>query len=286
MPGEVKRIQTRHGTVSVIDTMGDGFPIVFLHGSGFSKRVFKSQFEGRLRKRFRLVGIDLLGHGESEDAADPERAYTISGFAEAVADVLANLGISRTVVFGWSLGGHVGIELLGTTHLVAGLALAGCAPLGKGVIATLRGMHLSSEALLVKKSVLSSKNAQRLTAFCVGDAAAEHYVADMRRADERFRPILAKSLLSGPGVNQKRVVEAAEEPIAMINGSDDPVVRKTYIAGMRYKSLWGGVCHFVPDAGHAVFADQPQAFDAMLMDFTRSVAVAEARSAQQIRRSA
>lgn len=51
---------------------GRGGPaIVLCHGNSSSHRTFEQQLRGELGRRFRLVAIDLPGHGESARARDP-----------------------------------------------------------------------------------------------------------------------------------------------------------------------------------------------------------------------
>ena len=99
------RIRTEQADISVADTGGEGLPLLMLHGSGASKDVFAHQIQSSLAERFRLVAMDLPGHGDSTDARDPAKGYSITGFADTVAEVLNSLGIQRAAIYGWSLGG-------------------------------------------------------------------------------------------------------------------------------------------------------------------------------------
>ena len=62
---------TPNGALAVHQSEGIGAPIVLLHGNSSSARAFSRQLEGPLGRRRRLVAIDLLGHGQSENASDP-----------------------------------------------------------------------------------------------------------------------------------------------------------------------------------------------------------------------
>ena len=85
--------------------------LLLLHGSGASRKVFGRQFDSELAERYRLIALDLPGHGASGDAESPAE-YGVDGLARTVAEVLEHKGIEHPVVMGWSLGGHVGIELM------------------------------------------------------------------------------------------------------------------------------------------------------------------------------
>jgi pimeloyl-ACP methyl ester carboxylesterase len=95
-------VKTGHADIAVAETTGKGLPVVFIHGNSGSKEAFRKQFESDMGNVYRMVAIDLPGHGASSDAFEPERTYSLPGYADAVVEVLANMGIDRAVVCGWS----------------------------------------------------------------------------------------------------------------------------------------------------------------------------------------
>src|SRR5882724_12589456 len=111
MPNEFT-LQTPAAQIHVTDTGGGSPPLLMIHGTGSTRLAFRKQFESELADRFRLVAPDLPGHGQSGDAAVPERDYTLTGLTRSVEAVIDQLGLRSVIVYGWSLGGHIGIELL------------------------------------------------------------------------------------------------------------------------------------------------------------------------------
>ena len=104
-------LATSHGSIAVEETGHGGFPILLIHGNSSCRGVFRNQMEGPLAKNHRLIAFDLPGHGQSSDAPDPSRSYTRPGFADAAIEFLGMLGVVDVVVFGWSLGGHIALEM-------------------------------------------------------------------------------------------------------------------------------------------------------------------------------
>lgn len=98
----------------------DGDPaIVLLHALLFDGGMWRGQVEP-LSDLGRVVVIDGPGHGRSETMG----AFTLEEHADAVADVLEELGISSAVFVGLSWGGMVAMRIaLQHPKLVAGLAL-------------------------------------------------------------------------------------------------------------------------------------------------------------------
>ncbi|MEC9395333.1 MAG: alpha/beta hydrolase [Actinomycetota bacterium] len=89
---------------------GDGPPVVLLHPNGFCAGVF-DPIARRLVDRYRVVGVDLRGHGASDDVVDE----MLLGNDVLGLDVLAvadALGLDRFAVAGVSSGGAVGIEVV------------------------------------------------------------------------------------------------------------------------------------------------------------------------------
>jgi pimeloyl-ACP methyl ester carboxylesterase len=86
---------------------GHGEPLVLIHGLGGSGADWAFQV-AVLEKRFRVIIPDLPGSGHS---APPRDEYTIAGFAATVWSLLDHLGVSRTNIIGFSMGGAVALEM-------------------------------------------------------------------------------------------------------------------------------------------------------------------------------
>lgn len=82
--------------------IGEGDPIVFLHGWPLNHRMFEYQFQDLLEEGFRCIGIDLRGYGES---AKPYGDYSYDRFADDVRAVLDELDIEGATLAGFSMGG-------------------------------------------------------------------------------------------------------------------------------------------------------------------------------------
>jgi pimeloyl-ACP methyl ester carboxylesterase len=265
-----KRIQTRHGRIRVSDTEGSGTPILFLHGWGTCRKVFERQCRPGLIEKTRIIALDLPGHGESDDAADPDSAYTMTGLVDAIDDVLAELDIDRFAVFGWSLGGHLAMEMLARNGSVSGVLAAGAPPVSPGLIGMLRGFHPSFDLLLAAKARWSGRDAARFERLCFGHSGTPELRGAISRADGSLRAIFLQSLMRGEGHDQRRTVQNAAVPVYLVNGADDPFIRLNYMEGFRSE----GRDHYVDvieGAGHAVFRERPEPFNAILDRFIDSV---------------
>jgi len=272
MPTSETIYATSSANVSVMDTGGNGYPVLFLHGSGSSKDIFAKQFVSSLAVNNRLIAVDLPGHGRSDDAKDPATAYTIQGLAETISEVLEALGLREAAVLGWSLGGHIGIELLSSNPVVSGLMIVGAPPVSPGPFGMLRAFQTNWDLLLASKEVFSERDARRFHDLCFGGRGTAEQLANIQRADGRVRPTVVRSMMNGGGCDQRRTVERASVPVAVVNGAGEPFSRLSYVAGLDYGNLWTNHCHVIADAGHAVFWDQPDQFNALLGRFVEDIA--------------
>src|SRR4051812_47425558 len=86
---------------------GERIPIVFLHGVGSDKSVWRPQLEHFGEER-RAIAFDYPGYGESDAAAEDT---TRDDYAAAILAAMTALGIERAHICGLSLGGVVAIAL-------------------------------------------------------------------------------------------------------------------------------------------------------------------------------
>ena len=87
------------------DRIGEGPPLVLLHGIGMSRTMWRPVVPLLARER-EVIAVDMPGFGES-----PPGPHTLSGLADTVAAFAASLGIDRPHVAGNSLGGGVALTL-------------------------------------------------------------------------------------------------------------------------------------------------------------------------------
>ena len=80
-----------------------GLPIVFLHAFPLNRTMWAAQ-EHALSSQFRIITIDLRGHGESDA---PLWRYTLEQSADDVSALLDHLAIQQALFVGLSMGGYI-----------------------------------------------------------------------------------------------------------------------------------------------------------------------------------
>jgi 3-oxoadipate enol-lactonase len=98
----------------------DGAPVLVLAGSlGSTVEMWRPQLPA-LTERFRVVRVDLRGHGGSAATPGP---YRVAELADDVCALLDHLGLRRVDWCGLSLGAMVGMHLASETDRIGRLAL-------------------------------------------------------------------------------------------------------------------------------------------------------------------
>jgi 3-oxoadipate enol-lactonase len=82
---------------------GTGLPIIFLHAFPLNRTMWAKQEEA-LSSQFRVITIDLRGHGESDA---PLWHYSLDQAADDVRGLLDYLSIRQAVFVGLSMGGYI-----------------------------------------------------------------------------------------------------------------------------------------------------------------------------------
>lgn len=263
------RIETSHATIAVSDTDAGGPPILMIHGNSSCRQVFRNQLEGAIGRDYRVLAMDLPGHGESSDAFDPERTYWMPGYADTAIEVMKALSIPSYAVLGWSLGGHIGIEMLARTDAVNKLMISGSPPIDRTMASVGAGFRPSPHMHLAGQRDFTEQNASDYAHSTCGDNAPfEPFLLDaVVRTDGRARALMFSRILDEAACNQQTVATTTEVPLAIVNGEEDVFINNPFIADLTYRNLWENTVHRLPGVGHAPFWEVPEVFDVYLRRF-------------------
>jgi pimeloyl-ACP methyl ester carboxylesterase len=100
----LKTILYKNTKISYSDS-GIGNTIVLLHGFLENKKMWL-EYSNLFSQKYRVVAIDLLGHGESDCLG---YVHKMEDNAGAVNEVLEHLNIEKATIIGHSMGGYVGL---------------------------------------------------------------------------------------------------------------------------------------------------------------------------------
>ncbi len=107
MAASVNAVARVNGIELGYEVFGEGEPLVLLHGGFGSVEMFGPNVELLAAGR-RVIGVDLQSHGRSPAADRPMRFETM---ADDIAALIRSLGLARSAIMGFSLGGAVGLRM-------------------------------------------------------------------------------------------------------------------------------------------------------------------------------
>jgi pimeloyl-ACP methyl ester carboxylesterase len=145
---------------------------VLVHGLLFSQRMHRPLAQHLAGRGHRVVTLDLLGHGASDQPPDMWR-YSMSFFAEQVVALLDHLEVDQAVIGGTSLGANVTLEV------------AAAAP------DRVRGMIVEMPVLDHALVGCALAFTPLMVAFTAGEPLARAFANAMRLIPRRRLPLLA-----------------------------------------------------------------------------------------------
>ncbi len=253
----------------------DAPPIVLVHGWAQSGAVFSAQFGSSLAERFRLVAVDLRGHGESEvpDAAyDDPAQWDSAQWADDIRAVLGYVG-RPAVLLGWSYGGLVITDYLRVFGEagVAGLVYVGAiTELGRGR----RGNRVGSAMRDALPDVLSEDAevaARAMREFVTGMSASKlvsrpNALATALLDDALRVPARVRAALFRRDVRSADVLASVTVPTLVMHGDADAVVD---IDSGRFtaETVPGARLRVFEGVGHLPFLERQAEFDEVLGAF-------------------
>ncbi|WP_413248003.1 alpha/beta fold hydrolase [Sinomonas flava] len=204
------------GTAISYDAAGEGPAVVLLHGSALSRAIWRGLGYIRALEGFRVVRVDLRGHGRS-DKPDEAGAYRMSRHVGDVLAVLDAERIERAHVVGYSLGSRVAFSL------------AAAAPARVSSLTVLGGTYRPQRGEVAKvffPGYLEALQTGRIEAFVDGfESAGKALDPSTRQAFLANDPAALAACFTGteddPGLPEAVVAQLAV-PALLMAGTRDP----------------------------------------------------------------
>lgn len=259
--------------IAYYDSQTQGPAVVFVHGNSCAGRTFVHQFESSLADRYRMVVLDLPGHGQSAPARDPATEYALPGFADTLIAFARALSIEDAVFVGWSLGGHIVLEAVVQLPRARGFVIYGCPPVG--FPAAIDEAYLPHPA--IGYGFAESVSDGAISAYGRGmlrpnaSLLPSSFVEDFKQTDPRVRSGLAASVAAGTYADERTIVAALQKPLAVLHGAEEQLINLTYLQACPMPTLWRNKVHVIPKAGHAIHWENPDLFNATLTAFVEQI---------------
>lgn len=221
-------------------------PIVFIHGSGDSARIWRLQLE-QLHNDRQVYAIDLPGHGERPDTLPVEA--TVLDYARAVRGIIQDeLHLDRAIIAGHSLGGAIALAMaLEYASELEGLILIGT------------GARLRVHPSLLEAARERPEEARRqLGEMAVTPAHVSTILQTIIHEQVPPGPhILYRDLAACDVFDVMARLGEISLPTLIICGADDRLTPVKY-SQFLHEHVPGSTLRIIPGAGHYVMREQPE----------------------------
>jgi pimeloyl-ACP methyl ester carboxylesterase len=257
----------------VVDSGNRGArPILFIHGFSQSWLSWRHQLCSDLASDYRLVAMDLRGHGQSEKPPEGYADRTL--WAEDIAAVMRELELEQPVLCGWSYGSIVvldyirqhGEDALGGIVVVDGITKLG----SEAALAVLTPELLSLVPGLFAANVEESVGSlTALLRLCFAQEPSPEDLFLMLGYNLAVPPSVRQALFSRSFDNDD-LLPTIRKPVLVVHGAEDAVVKPSIVEQHKAQMAHAQV-RVMPAAGHAPFWDHAEAFNQHLRTFCQGL---------------
>lgn len=252
------RIATARGRIGYIEAgVGNETPIIFLHGVGSDKSVWRPQIDHFGRSR-RALAFDYPGYGES----DFVEGATRDDYAAAILAALDALAIDRAHICGLSLGGVVAIA-------INAAAPDRCASL---VIADSFAVHPDGQAIhdrsvAASQAMTMRELAEARSGVLLGSAASTELKAEVIETMAAIDPAAYRLGAAAVWLADQRDRAAAIEGPTLVLVGDEDGITPPVLSQELGRIIAGSRVEIIERSGHLANAEQPQAFNLAIESF-------------------
>jgi pimeloyl-ACP methyl ester carboxylesterase len=252
------------------EDVGNGIPVVFLHGFPHNRTLWAPQVNA-LVDRARCIAPDLRGFGET--TATPP--YSMDQYADDVAALMDGLRVERAVIAGLSMGGYAALAFW-RLHRDKVRAL---------VLADTRAGSDSDEGRVKRKEMIAL--ARERGSSAVADAMINAMVGkSTREKSPEIVDVVYQMLSAAPvdGVvgaleammtrpDSTRTLGSIDAPVLIVVGEEDSLT-PVKESQLMHEAVPGSRLEILSGAGHVSNLERPAAFNHVLSEFLASLTLA------------
>jgi len=250
--------------------------LVLLHGFTGSATSWGQHLDVFAYYGFRVLALDMLGHGQSDAPQDTQR-YTIEQCQADILAVLVERGVreGKAILLGYSMGGRIALYTAFSGFFRA-LILESASP---GLVDPIaRAQRVKSDEQLATRIERNGIEAfvnywEHLPLFASQQRLPLERRQALHRQRMQNRAIGLANSQRGVGTGTQPTLQERLKtltiPVLLITGILDS--KFCTIAQHMAQSLPSARLHIVPDAGHTVHLEQPELFDRLVHDFCLSI---------------
>lgn len=238
--------------------------LLFIHGNSHSARSFNAQLNSETLKDFRLISVDLPGHGDSSK----EGNYTLKNLGFMISEFIKNLDLTNIIIVGHSLGGHVAINTLKYFN-PDGLFLFGTPPLKKPV--DFSGFLDNPKAQALRET---NPNAAAIDSLMeelnYSGEIKKRSIEDFHKTDSRFRLEILSTVVANTHEDEIELIRSFYGDVIFLLVSKESLINNDYIRH-EFSHEFSSVQIKEIHAGHSPQIEVSAEFDEALLGFANQV---------------
>lgn len=257
--------------------------LVLLHGFTGSTTNW-AHYQPLFAADYRTIVVDLLGHGQTEAPTDPDR-YTMEQSANDLAGLLTTIAPGPVNLLGYSMGGRLALYFaVHYPYLVQSLILESASPGLADEEARQARIHSDEQLaadLEAQGIAVFVERWENLPLFATQQTLTSTVQDQLRAQRLRNRPLGLANSLRGMGTGRQPSLWdqlfTITAPTLLLAGELDQKFK--VIANQMATYLPHATVTIVPEAGHTIHLEHPQAFQEHVLTFLQTAAFTPRTSA-------
>lgn len=247
---------------------GSGLPVIFIHAFPLNQTMWDDQVAA-LKTRCRIITLDLRGFGHSDAPPGP---YSMDQMASDVRGLLSILNIDQAVLVGLSMGGYIALAFYRNyPDAVRAIVLADTRASTDTHEA--RQRRINSAAKAEKEG--SRAIAEDMVPLLLGRTSIETRPSIVERVREMIQANSPEGIAGAQrGMSTRHdstyILPGIDFPVLIIAGSEDELTPPEEAENIR-SGIPGARLRIIANAGHLSNLEQPEHFNAELIDFIGSL---------------
>jgi non-heme chloroperoxidase len=271
--GRAEYIEVEKNVKLHVTDLGEGKPIVLIHGWPLNDAMYEYQYQYLVHKGFRVIGISLRGFGKSDR---PYGKYNFDVFSDDIKVVLNKLNIQNAVLGGFSMGGAVVTHYMAKyngAHISKLALFAAAAPSWKQREGFPYGASDEAAAELIKTTMTNRQ--QLIEDFGKGFGATEtslsaptaNWLASISSDASAYAT--TQSITALRDLDLRPALAKIKVPVAIFHGTKDKLCDFVF-AEQLHKGIKNSYIVKFENSGHALFIEEADKFNTELEKFAKS----------------
>lgn len=211
--------------------------LLFIHGNSSNKESFAKQFTDPVLQNFRMVALDLPGHGQSThpcEARIDHTIYTYVYFTNILYEFVKALELSNCVFIGHSLGGHLSISLSRKIS-PSGVVISQTPPLNE-IADSLKGFSSTHNVIPILYNPKAPEEEKEFVfnVFAASSELKEKIRASWAETAPEFRVNFMSNMLSSLVPREIDQLKGLKCPVLILESSDDLAINHDYFTSNEF----------------------------------------------------